>query len=239
MKKNKVEWFKPALFTLQSYFVCIFTAGYTFPNLIALFLLKQLIIRFTCRFKATKCFIKQNKCLPHPWFLLSTVPSLILGSSSNRARVALGWRVCENLLSRRDLVLLAVLRTAKWLPLFLKCSSCTCLQPQRCRSTVVVLLGLMVRDPATERASLASRRVKTRDTLSPAVYIFVGPGSSGEGFTDLECFAAFLFPLVLQHRRACWQSTASIPSPRSANGLSVLCQRQMEATSSTALSDLG
>lgn len=47
-KKNKVEWFKPALFTLQSYFVCIFTAGYTFPNLIALFLLKQLIIGFTC-----------------------------------------------------------------------------------------------------------------------------------------------------------------------------------------------
>lgn len=37
MKKNKAEWFKPALFTLQNHSVCTFTAGYTFPNLIAPF----------------------------------------------------------------------------------------------------------------------------------------------------------------------------------------------------------
>lgn len=37
MKKNKAEWFKPALFTLQDHSVCTFTAGYTFPNLIAPF----------------------------------------------------------------------------------------------------------------------------------------------------------------------------------------------------------
>lgn len=37
MKKNKTEWFKPALFTLQNHSVCTFTAGYTFPNLIAPF----------------------------------------------------------------------------------------------------------------------------------------------------------------------------------------------------------
>lgn len=37
MKKNKAEWFKSALFTLQNHSVCTFTAGYTFPNLIAPF----------------------------------------------------------------------------------------------------------------------------------------------------------------------------------------------------------
>lgn len=37
MEKNKAEWFKPALFTLQNHCVCTFTAGYTFPNLIAPF----------------------------------------------------------------------------------------------------------------------------------------------------------------------------------------------------------
>lgn len=108
MKKNKVEWFKPALLTLQSYFVCIFTAGYTFPNLIAVFLLKQLRIRFTRSVERNKMFHKTKmNAQPSLGFDFLSCP----GSRSNRA--VLVTRDGENWISHWDIFSLGVLGTAE------------------------------------------------------------------------------------------------------------------------------